>query len=603
MAAFMTLRRCLVLLLSPIVMLSMAGGLYALVAWETWRKANGISNLEWQWGDVSWAGLRLDRLSATQSREGQRYHMVGKQLSLAWSWHWYGPVPEAIVIDQLALTLPQGFHAEGDLTISSPLEPDKRQLTTNDMKIEGRLAERNIAGWAMSEGRINLTVSGKASERSATLTLGEQSRVEFDDIAAPGKDSRLDDLGFNLTGVTLVGDYQLAPMALERLAVEGPFEAAVATIHNAQLIPQPWRFDGQLDGTLTELKIDGRLSSDAGAVADTHMNYPFEGVPALEVSMNAGGASGGRALADTFTAWPAALEVSDGRVEAVLSARFPSQGVRVQGGIDFDHLGGLYARTAWTGLGGRVNLNLDNDHVNVRTSDLTLDTLNPGIALRDVRVAGFYRAPRNLVANGTLVLDRASSELLGGEVRVTPGEWQLADMPLRVPLEISGIELAQLMQVYPAEGLAGSGLLQGAIPVRIGPEGVSIDAGQVQAVAPGGTLKLPADRLKGMAQGNQAMTLVVQAMENFHYSVLNSTIDYAQDGTLTLGLRLEGSSPEVRDGHPIVLNINLEEDIPALLTSLQLSGRVNDAVTEKVRNLIREREAQRQSTGAGNNQE
>ena len=87
MAAFMTLRRCLLLLLSLIVMLSMAGGLYALVAWETWRKANGISNLEWQWGDVSWAGLRLDRLSATQSREGQRYHLVGKQLSLAWRWH------------------------------------------------------------------------------------------------------------------------------------------------------------------------------------------------------------------------------------------------------------------------------------------------------------------------------------------------------------------------------------------------------------------------------------------------------------------------------------------------------------------------------------
>ena len=602
MAAFMTLRRCL-LLLSLIVMLSTAGGLYTLVAWETWRTENGISNLEWQWGDVSMAGLRLDRLSATQSREGQRYHLVGKQLSLAWSWRWYGPMPEAIVIDQLALTLPQGVHAEGDLTISSPLEPGKRQLTTNDMKIEGRLAERHIAGWAMSEGRINLTVSGKASERSATLTLGEQSRVEFDDIAAPGEDSRLDDLGFNLTGVTLVGDYQLAPMALERLAVEGPFEAAVATIHNAQLIPQPWRFDGQLDGTLTELKIDGRLSSDAGAVADTHMNYPFEGVPALEVSMNAGGASGGRALAETFTAWPAALEVSDGRVEAVLSARFPSQGIRVQGDIDFDHFGGLYARTAWTGLDGRVNLNLDNDHVNVRTSDLVLDALNPGIALRDVRIAGLYRSPRDQIANGTLVLDQASSELLGGEVRVTPGEWQLADMPLLIPLELSGIELVQLMQVYPAEGLAGSGLLQGTIPVRVGPEGVSIDAGQVQAVAPGGTLKLPADRLKGMAQGNQAMALVVQAMENFHYSVLDSTIDYAQDGTLMLGLRLEGSSPEVRDGHPIVLNINLEEDIPALLTSLQLSGRVNEAVTEKVRKLIRERDAQRQSTGAGNNQE
>ncbi|KXJ48844.1 Dicarboxylate transport [Marinobacter salarius] len=603
MAAFMTLRRCLLLLLSLIVMLSMAGGLHALVAWETWRKANGISNLEWRWGDVSLAGLRLDRLSATQSREGQRYHMVGKQLSLAWSWHWYGPMPEAIVIEQLALTLPQGVHAEGDLTISKPLEPGERQLTTSAMKIEGRLAERALAGWTIGDGRINLTVSGTASERSATLTLGEQSRVEFDDIAAPGKDSRLDGLWVNLAGVTLVGEYQLAPMALERLAVEGPFEATVATIHHPQLLPQPWRFDGQLDGTLSELKIDGRLSSDAGVDADMDMNYPFEGIPALEVSMNAAGASGGRALADTFTAWPAALEVSDGRVEAALSARFPSQGFRVQGDLVFDNLDGLYDRTAWTGLDGRVNLNLDNDHVNVRTSDLVLDALNPGIALRDVRVAGLYRSPRDQIANGTLVLDQASSELLGGEVRVTPGEWQLADMPLRISLELSGIELAKLMQVYPAEGLAGSGLLQGAIPVRVGPEGVSIDAGQVQAVAPGGTLKLPADRLKGMAQGNQAMALVVQAMENFHYSVLNSTIDYAQDGTLMLGLRLEGSSPEVRDGHPIVLNINLEEDIPALLTSLQLSGRVNEAVTEKVRNLIRERDAQRQSTGAGNNQE
>ncbi|WP_197061284.1 YdbH domain-containing protein [Marinobacter sp. MCTG268] len=599
----MTLRRCLLLLLSLIVMLSMAGGLYALVAWETWRKANGISNVEWRWGDVSLAGLRLDRLSATQSREGQRYHLVGKQLSLAWRWHWYGPMPEAIVIEQLALSLPQGVHAEGDLTISRPLEPGERQLITRAMKIEGRLAERALAGWTMGEGRINLTVSGTASEQAATLTLGEQSRVEFDDIAAPGKDSRLDGLWVNLAGVTLVGEYQLTPMELERLAVEGPFEATVATIHHPQLLPQPWRFDGQLDGTLSELKIDGRLSSDAGVDADMDMNYPFEGIPALEVSMNAVGASGGRALADTFTAWPAALEVSDGRVETALSARFPSQGIRVQGDLVFDNLDGLYDRTAWTGLDGRVNLNLDNDHVNVRTSDLVLDALNPGIALRDVRVAGLYRSPRDQIANGTLVLDQASSELLGGEVRVTPGEWQLADMPLRIPLELSGIELAKLMQVYPAEGLAGSGLLQGAIPVRVGPEGVSIDAGQVQAVAPGGTLKLPADRLKGMAQGNQAMALVVQAMENFHYSVLNSTIDYAQDGTLMLGLRLEGSSPEVRDGHPIVLNINLEEDIPALLTSLQLSGRVNEAVTEKVRNLIRERDAQRQSTGAGNNQE
>ena len=158
-------------------------------------------------------------------------------------------------------------------------------------------------------------------------------------------------------------------------------------------------------------------------------------------------------------------------------------------------------------------------------------------------------------------------------------------------MQLAGVELSQLMQVYPAEGLAGSGVLRGTVPLQVSKQGVSIQAGQVEALAPGGSLKLPADRLSGMAQGNEAMALVVRAMQNFNYSVLSSTVDYDQDGKLMLGLRLEGSSPDVRDGHPIVLNINLEEDIPALLTSLQLAGRVNEAVTEKVRNLLQKREA------------
>lgn len=49
----------------------------------------------------------------------------------------------------------------------------------------------------------------------------------------------MDGLWVNLAGVTLVGEYQLTPMELERLAVEGPFEATVATIHHPQLLPSP----------------------------------------------------------------------------------------------------------------------------------------------------------------------------------------------------------------------------------------------------------------------------------------------------------------------------------------------------------------------------
>jgi hypothetical protein len=40
----------------------------------------------------------------------------------------------------------------------------------------------------------------------------------------------------------------------------------------------------------------------------------------------------------------------------------------------------------------------------------------------------------------------------------------------------------------------------------------------------------------------------------------------------------------------VVLNVNLEENIPALLTSLQLSGRVSDAVAERIRKMLQKRE-------------
>ncbi|MEP3590576.1 MAG: YdbH domain-containing protein, partial [Marinobacter sp.] len=89
---------------------------------------------------------------------------------------------------------------------------------------------------------------------------------------------------------------------------------------------------------------------------------------------------------------------------------------------------------------------------------------------------------------------------------------------------------------------------------------------------------------------SQGMEPVVEALQNFHYKKLNSTIDYDTKGRLLLHLRLEGQKASDRREQPIVLNLNLEEDIPALLTSLQLSGRVNEAVTERVRERVKQTE-------------
>lgn len=644
MARLMTLRRSLLWLLILLVVLIVAGGWYARVAWQEWRQLNNIRNLQWQGVDVSLSGIQLEQFAITQVRDDQPYHVEGEALSLGWSWNWYGPrpdvvrvgrltvdvpvwpavsqqtaslsedtegllpqlsgwLPENIAIERLTLTLPQGIHATGDLTLSELAAPDNRSIATKALRIEMPVPAMTRAGWRIHKGQASLVISGKGNGQSATFEFSDGSFVELPRVDAPDNVAQLDGLRVNLAGTELAAGYGLQPVALETLAFEGSVVATAATIQQSHLHSQPWRLDGRLEGSLNGLTFDGRLSSDAGAVAKIRSSFPFDGIAQLDADMTAVGAKGDRQLSGTFTAWPEGLEVEKGSIRAELGLRFPPEGTRMQGKVTFDGLGGLFVRTAWAGLNGNVAMDIAGDRFEARTSRLSLDTVNPGIALSNVEIVGGYRSTMELMGAGTLTVDQAFARLLGGTVRVEPAQWQLSDLPLRVPLELSDIELSELMQVYPAEGLAGSGVLRGTVPLWISENGVSIESGQVEAMAPGGTLKLPADRLRGMAQKNEAMALVVQAMQNFNYTVLSSTVDYDQDGTLVLGLRLEGSSPDVRDGHPIVLNINLEEDIPALLTSLQLSGRVNEAVTEKVRNLIQKRDAESQSTGSGTNQE
>lgn len=94
-----------------------------------------------------------------------------------------------------------------------------------------------------------------------------------------------------------------------------------------------------------------------------------------------------------------------------------------------------------------------------------------------------------------------------------------------------------------------------------------------------------------MAAGSQGMKIVTDALNDFHYTLLRSEVNYEQDGTLLLGVRLEGSNPSVENGRAINFNITLEEDLPALITSLQLSGQISDVIKKRVQDKLQQRNA------------
>ena len=85
------------------------------------------------------------------------------------------------------------------------------------------------------------------------------------------------------------------------------------------------------------------------------------------------------------------------------------------------------------------------------------------------------------------------------------------------------------------------------------------------------------------------MKLVTDALEDFHYDVLSSSLDYDPSGTLRLGMRLQGQNPAIEQGRPIHFNINLEEDIPTLLASLQLTDKVSYIIQQRIQQRMRQR--------------
>ena len=85
------------------------------------------------------------------------------------------------------------------------------------------------------------------------------------------------------------------------------------------------------------------------------------------------------------------------------------------------------------------------------------------------------------------------------------------------------------------------------------------------------------------------MKLVVDALNDFHYTALASQINYDEKGKLLLSVKLEGRNPALERGRPIHLNLNLEEDVPAMLASIQLSSKVGDIVKKRLQSRVQKK--------------
>lgn len=465
-------------------------------------------------------------------------------------------------------------------------------------QLNAALPELEVAGWLLTNPKVRVALSGRLDTTAAALKFGAPSVLEVDTLkplsgaAATAKEMQVKNFHIDLANTELKAGYRWAQGKLDNLSLDGPVGLNAKQVRHPLLLPQSWQFNGKVNSDLARTGVVGLLKAKTGTTVNLDVDALYGGLFTLEGKMRVSGEQEAEALSDIFSIWPPELTVAGGTVSANATYEQPQNGeVRLAGKLVFADWSGTYDRTAWSRLNGLVEFFIKDDLISVTTPELTVAEVNPGLPIGPVLLAGHYKAPLAQLAAGQLTLEQASSGALNGDIKVQPGSWDLSQAPVTIPVELAQLSLARLLQLYPTEGLAGTGILSGTVPVLFNPAtGIRVKQGRIDALKPGGRIQLTAERLKALASQSEAMKLVAQALEDFRYSVLDSGIDYDEDGTLLLKLHLEGNSPEVGNGRPVVLNINLEENIPALLTSLQLSGRVSDAVAERVKKLLQKRE-------------
>ncbi len=393
----------------------------------------------------------------------------------------------------------------------------------------------------------------------------------------------------NLADVNLAVNFSGTGSLAERSTVSGNVRIRVAKLKHPQLKAQGWQFKGKVNGTLADLNLEGEVRADSGLVANVVIRNVTGEFQAGRIDLSLSGERIQNVLTATLVDWPELLDVSSGEVNAITTVRMePDNPLTLNSRFELESVNGLVGTTAVTDLSGQLWISVEDNELTARTSDLAIANINSGIGIGPLRGMADYQAPLGGLTAGVLNIQQANADFLGGRLRIAPRSIDLSSDPWLLPIDVYDISLAKLLELYPAEGLSGTGSLTGRIPVLVGGAGAEVDEGRMAAEPPGGKIRLPAERLKAMLGSRPEMEPVVEALQNFHYKVLNSTIDYDTDGKLILDLRLEGQKASERREQPIVLNLNLEEDIPALLTSLQLSGRVNEAVTERVRERLKQ---------------
>tara|TARA_B110000503_G_scaffold141857_1_gene236706 strand:+ start:13928 stop:16405 length:2478 start_codon:yes stop_codon:yes gene_type:complete len=180
------------------------------------------------------------------------------------------------------------------------------------------------------------------------------------------------------------------------------------------------------------------------------------------------------------------------------------------------------------------------------------------------------------------------ADFLGGEIAIPTftltGSSQNLYQEQAIDVVLSGIDLGSIVSLanYPEVVVQGS--ISGYLPLSLKQDEngstVTVSEGLISALKPGGSIRYTP--LGGITSGNQSIQLVNEALANYQFTTLDTTLELDEAGEISLGVVLSGSNLELNAGQAINLNVNINDNLRSLLQSLQASRKLTEELEQRL---------------------
>jgi len=362
--------------------------------------------------------------------------------------------------------------------------------------------------------------------------------------------------------------------------VEIPAESATWTIGTQVLAPLGLNGSIQYDADQVVAKLDVLSGNGVVLAALDVQSDPALGAGSLSMP-NAEYEFEDGSLSQFLRDWPLSWDVVAGAVTLSASVSWSTEKeVRTyEGSVDVaaSGLNGKSGELAFAGLSTNVEILLDERQgIRVLPATISVDLLDIGVPIEDISVVVDPDMDAQL-----LHVNAVSMSALGGTLTADPFIYSLEGQAGDVMLRPESVQLQFMVELAEFESIDITGTISGSVPIRIAGDKVTVEGGRLESDEPGGVIQYysPAGD-EAMAEESQ-LGIVARALSNFHFESLDSDVDYSDTGDLLLHMTLKGVNPDMDPTQPVILNMNIENNVPQLLRSLQATRSIEDVLNQR----------------------